>query len=196
MNRVRVAKIQVTNLFGNINYDINLGENNPIAIITAPNGRGKTTMLNLVSFVLNPKYETFESIRRIPFDSFRCVLSNGKIVELKQTQNDSGEMSQKRAQTLRLIGEQAASRARMYFDNTDFEFCVYDNAHNMLHSFLYSEALRDAFGMDPSEYLDENDDDYPYYRGQRFNISMHLRYLWKMQAQFLEALNFGIVLNN
>lgn len=81
---VHVNRIQVKRLFGNIDYDIDLSNTNPVAIITAPNGRGKTTILNLLSFVLNPKYDTFQAISSIPFEEFKCFLTNNKIVELRR----------------------------------------------------------------------------------------------------------------
>ena len=89
MEKTRICRIQVKNLFGYINYDIDLGANNPIAIITAPNGRGKTTILNLISLMFAPENDSFKLIEPIPFDEFRCVLSNGKSVELKRIQNNS-----------------------------------------------------------------------------------------------------------
>ena len=195
MDKVKIGKIQVKNLFGTINYDIDLGENKPIAIITAPNGRGKTTILNLVSFVLNPAHETFDYIRRIPFEEFRCVLSNGKTVELKQIQNDSEEIPEESTRKPLSMRERAVLRARMFFENTDFVFSIYGKANKTLNSFLYSDALRDAYGMDPSEYLDENDDDFRYYRGSRSDTRMSLKYLFKIQSQFLEEEGCGVQVN-
>jgi len=195
MDKVRICRIQVRNLFGNINYDIDLGEGNPIAIITAPNGRGKTTMLNLISFILNPAYDTFSVIRGIPFDDFRCILSNGWTVELKQIQNGTDISALKKSQAPRPIREQALMRARMYFENTDFEFIILNGEKRKQHSMLYSEILRDAFSMDPAEYLDENDDDFPYYRGQSTSHATRLKYIWKMQKQFLEDSGCSVPVN-
>ena len=198
MDKVRICRIQVENLFGNINYDIDLGECNPIAIITAPNGRGKTTILNLISFILNPAYDTFEAIRAIPFDIFRCTLSNDKTVELKKIQNGTNSSTPNRSKAPRSIRGQALMRARAYFENTDFEFSITDTItirrNRKVHSMLFSETLRDAFEMDPSEYLDENDD-ILYSRGHDSVIPIRLKYLWKMQSQFLEDTGCGVPVN-
>lgn len=181
MDKVRICRIQVKNLFGNINYDINLGENNPIAIITAPNGRGKTTILNLVSFILNPTQETFKFIKAIPFNEFRCVLSNGKTVELKQIRNSSGGESLNWSKSNR----RRALRLKSQFEDTDFRFTIYGKNHNKLHSMLYSEALQNAYRLDPSEYLEE-DAEYRYYRRGHVVPFTLLKYLWKTQYQFLD----------
>ena len=181
MDKVRICKIQVKNLFGNISYDIDLGENNPIAIITAPNGRGKTTMLNLVSFLFSPVYDTFSFINTIPFDEFRCILSNGKSVELKRIRNNSEGSKQSKTQSP-MTREQATTRARAYFDSIDYAFAINGGAHDK--PIMYSSAYNETFGMDPSEYIDDNDDDYPYYRSQ-ITVRTRLEYIWKMQRQLL-----------
>ncbi len=51
MENLRILEIQINNLFGELSYDISLPVENPIASITAPNGRGKTTILNLISLL-------------------------------------------------------------------------------------------------------------------------------------------------
>ena len=55
-------------------YDIDLNVDDPIAIITAPNGCGKTTLLNLISFVISPAYDVFEKMcnRPISHDQPKC----------------------------------------------------------------------------------------------------------------------------
>ena len=195
MNMLRICRIQVKNLFGNINYDIDMTANNPIAIITAPNGRGKTTILNLVSFVLNPTYETFTAIRTIPFDDFRCVLSNSKIIGLRQMKNGDDSAVSPKTLALRPNRERIAMRARAYFDNTDFEFSILDDSNTKSQTIVYSEALRDAFGMDPAEYLDESDEDYPYFRNKNVSLVICLKYIWKMQSQSLEEAGCNIPVN-
>lgn len=186
MDKVRICRIQVKKLFGKINYDIDLGKENPIAIITAPNGCGKTTMLNLVSFILSPENETFKIIRTIPFDEFRCILSNGKTVELKQIQKKSDVLPVKRLQEARNYREHMLLRARTFFEDVDFEFTIYGNNHEKLHHMLYSKTLKEAFEKDPSVYLEDDDDDYLYYRGRSGSINIRFNQLWKKQLRFLE----------
>ena len=177
MEKIRICRIQVTKLFGNISYDIDLNVDEPIAIITAPNGCGKTTLLNLISFVMSTEYDVFEKIRTIPFEAFRCVLSNGRTVELKQVENSSGTNSKKAKKPLTYM-EKAALRTKSAFDNTDFIFCIYDSNNSVMHELVYSNALSDAFRMDPADYLDENDEDFPFSRGQQTSPNVRLKYIW------------------
>lgn len=83
MEIVRINRIQVTNLFGRTNYDINLEDKDPIGILTAPNGAGKTTIMKLLDFLLNSAIQGHTGLGEIftvPFDEFRCVLSDGKTI--------------------------------------------------------------------------------------------------------------------
>ena len=194
MEKIRICRIQVTKLFGNISYDIDLNVDEPIAIITAPNGCGKTTLLNLISFVMSPEYDVFEKIRTIPFEAFRCVLSNGRTVELKQVENSSGTNSKKAKKPLTYM-EKAALRTKSAFDNTDFIFCIYDSNNSVMHELVYSNALSDAFRMDPADYLDENDEDFPFSRGQQTSPNVRLKYIWNTQKQILDENDCRIPIN-
>ena len=82
--QIRVLRIRVSKLFDAISYDIRLKDRQDIGIITAPNGKGKTTVLNLLAFLLSPSYLRFRAIRGIPFSRFDCTLSNGKCVSLRR----------------------------------------------------------------------------------------------------------------
>ena len=67
---VELAGIMIRNLFGVNNYDINL--HNPITILIGPNGTGKSTILNLISYLYTWNLEGFA---RVEFDSceFRFI---------------------------------------------------------------------------------------------------------------------------
>ena len=126
MENLRILEIQISDLFGELSYDIKLPIENPISIITAPNGRGKTTLLNLISFVFKPSYPTFSAVRSVPFSVFRCVLSNGKTVELKKAELDPVAL-EKFVRLIRptVMREQTMSRIRSVFESGDFTFSVY-----------------------------------------------------------------------
>ena len=164
MNRILVNRIQVNNLFGNINYDIDCSENSSIAIITAPNGRGKTTILNLISFVLNPSESTFSAIQTIPFDRFRCILSNGKVIELMQIPNStkaikkmkSSRTNTKREELRRLEWRRAELWTGMLFEDTDFVFSIYGSYGKKLRSITFSEFNLDLEKMSTEEFLKWN----------------------------------------
>lgn len=78
----KISRIEFRGFAGFVNYDMDLA--NPVTIITAPNGCGKTTLFHMISFVMDPSGQTFERIRDLPFDEFRCCLANGMAVGLKR----------------------------------------------------------------------------------------------------------------
>ncbi len=84
----RVSRIRITGLFNEINYDISLENGRDIAIITAPNGRGKTTLLNILAFVMQPTGENLNAFRSVPFGVFECVMSDGTAVTLSRLAPD------------------------------------------------------------------------------------------------------------
>ena len=88
MYRSAINRIVVENLFNKFSYDINLNNDQDVAIIIAPNGRGKTTIFNLVNFVLNPSYETFSKINSVPFDRFSLIFDNDKAINLAKFKCD------------------------------------------------------------------------------------------------------------
>lgn len=78
----KISRIRLTGFLGFINYDMDLAD--PVTIITAPNGFGKSTIFYMTRFLLDPSGTAFERIKDIPFKEFRCDLSNGMAVELRR----------------------------------------------------------------------------------------------------------------
>ena len=78
----KISRIQFRNFAGFVNYDMDLAD--PVTIITAPNGCGKTTLLHMFRFVMDPSGQSFERIRDLLFDEFRCDLTDGMAVGLKR----------------------------------------------------------------------------------------------------------------
>lgn len=80
---ITLDKVIVKNLFGNLNYDIDFKtDRSDLSILIAPNGCGKTTIFRLINFVFNPCALTYKNVFDIEFESFSCVLSNGKKITL------------------------------------------------------------------------------------------------------------------
>ena len=84
----KMERIIVKNLFGKFNYDLNLDNGYEVSILIAPNGFGKTTIFNILSFIFHPTLDEFETIQYIPFDEFSCELSNKTILKLKKEKNE------------------------------------------------------------------------------------------------------------
>ena len=142
MEHTRVTRIQVVKLFDEINYDIHLDETEPVGIIIAPNGCGKTTILKLLAFVLKPTYERYLEIRDIPFSRFVCYLSNGKRIVLKsypttvaRFDNDEDENE--------YIYNHGHPRSRSAIANTvnDFEYSILPSTKSGNHGLRFSEIL-------------------------------------------------------
>lgn len=79
---VWIKTIEVKGLFERFNYNINLENGENISILIAPNGCGKTTIFNIIDYIFHPTCENYLKINKVPFDSFNCMLSNGKTVSL------------------------------------------------------------------------------------------------------------------
>ncbi len=59
---MELRRISVNNLFGILNYDIDLGNSETI-IITGPNGYGKTMLLKIIDNILNKNIDFFFDLR-------------------------------------------------------------------------------------------------------------------------------------
>ena len=179
MEKLRITEIQISNLFEELSYDIKLPLEKPISIITAPNGRGKTTLLNLISFVFDPGIDSFKLIRSVPFDFFRCTLSNGKIVELKKENLESIEKYSKTIKSAALR-ESNVGRIRAIFDNSDFIFTVYDGNKKISEPIDFAKVFLSARDIELSELFEDDDEDYSVVRSHRSTMYYRYRYLWKL----------------
>lgn len=191
-----IKRIKVNNLFGTTNYDIDLFAKQPVSIITAPNGCGKTTLLNLISHTLNPTNDTFKAIRSIPFDSFKCVFSNGKTVEINHQKSDGTQAPSPQKKNMHSIRERRADRIQSFFNDGEFIFTIYNENNKKLDEFIYSEVLKETFEVDPSEYIDD-EEEYKNARllGSNDMFEFKARYVWKTQNQYLEKHNCHIPVN-
>ena len=146
MSEVRITRIMVKNLFGRVSYNMELPEENPIAIITAPNGMGKTTLMNLIMFLFSPSEKTFAAIRGVPFEVFRCGLSNGKTVELKP---------EKAAPAVKQSSEDIfVRRPQAAPDRQDYIFTVYDGSAPAGEPLRYLTLLNEAFSSNLAAYFE------------------------------------------
>ena len=78
---MKLKNLRILNLFGILNYDVNFGDSN-VNIITAPNGYGKTVILNIISSIINNDFSylvnlNFESLS-LEFKDFNVTVEKLK----------------------------------------------------------------------------------------------------------------------
>lgn len=82
-----ITNISVTNLFDYYNYNIDINED--LSIFIAPNGFGKTTILNIIYFLHNPSEDYFKRcVNSTPFSSFKITYRSGETIEIKKDEGD------------------------------------------------------------------------------------------------------------
>lgn len=80
----RIQKIEIRKLFNMFDYDIEIDAGNDVSVLIAPNGCGKTTIFNFISFILNPTSKSFVKICSVPFERFALTFSDGKTVVISR----------------------------------------------------------------------------------------------------------------
>ena len=194
MTQKRISRIQVKKLFDTINYDIDLHAENPISILIAPNGRGKTTILNILSFIFKPEYESFYAIKDIPFEEFRCTLSNGKTIVLKQKKTIDPYNDSNKRKSSRINNKRNFLQDRTIFEVNDFRFEILNKNGSKAHSMVFSEALAEAFKTDFNEFIVDADQRLSYVDRSEA-AKLYLMYIWKLQIQYLEDTDCNIPVN-
>lgn len=139
---IKIELITVKNLFDRLDYEIGINTKNNVAIFTAPNGCGKTTIFKLANFLFNPNFEDFEEIKSIPFTTFSCTLNNLKTVTLSH----SGEKNERSDLILKISSGQTKiveiSINEMLSGKNDLEFYdFYINAEDELNNSEYFTGM-------------------------------------------------------
>lgn len=80
----RIQKIKIEKLFNMFDYDIEIDNSKDVSVLIAPNGCGKTTIFNFISFILNPTGAAFVKICTVPFEKFALTFSDGKTVIMQR----------------------------------------------------------------------------------------------------------------
>ena len=74
-----IVRVKVSKLYGLHDYDIHFEEEACLKIIHAPNGYGKTTILKMISAVLEGE---IEALRKVPFKNFIIFLNTGMRIKV------------------------------------------------------------------------------------------------------------------
>lgn len=201
MNDLIISEIQVSRLFDELNYDIKLPVENPIAIITAPNGRGKTTILNLISFLFTPSTQAFLTISSVPFETFSCVLSNGMTVKLEKKNNDpflSKQLRNAEAHKMATKGtvrpiNAGSNRIFEELNNLVFSITKGKKRVGQLQFSGMLETINDAVRrLDPRDFLNDDNEE-SYYRNTYFSRACNM--IWDRMETVLNENGCKIPIN-
>ncbi len=81
---MKIQKIEIKNLFDQFDYDIPLTNPEDLLILTAPNGFGKTMVLNIIDSLFNKRFHFFH---KLVFDSIRIVFEENLTLHIKKDDN-------------------------------------------------------------------------------------------------------------
>jgi len=106
---MNISEIRIKNLFGELNYNIPLKKEGFVTIIHAPNGYGKTTVLNLVHSILQRR---FGSIRKVDFETLELVLDNKKTLVIQKVASEEEENDEQIICRVTLVSERGDSESQ------------------------------------------------------------------------------------
>lgn len=104
---MRIQKIEIRKLFNMFDYDIEIDDGNDVSVLIAPNGCGKTTIFNFISFILKPTRNAFIKICSVPFERFALTFSSGQtvVMQRKARKETNGRVTMEQAEILRMLGD-------------------------------------------------------------------------------------------
>ncbi len=162
-NGAKIDKITIKKLFDEIDSEIVIDTSKCVAILTAPNGCGKTTTFKFLMFLLSPSMETLKEIYSIPFDSFSCSLSNGKTISLSKTIID--KPNTKEARNFMLHKYFIDSSFRDFDGLFDLNYAIFDK-NKKVDSIGFLESNMDLLKRD-SNSIEDDYLKYSYITGMR-----------------------------
>ena len=82
---MKITRVSVEELFYTYTYVIDINTDNPVSIIHAPNGYGKTTVFKLIRDTFNLN---ITGLLKIPFKHFSIELNNGTLIFITKNEDD------------------------------------------------------------------------------------------------------------
>lgn len=83
---MKIQKVEIKNLFDQFDYDIPLTNPADLLILTAPNGFGKTMILNIIDNLFNKKFYFFQ---KLVFDRITLWFENNTYLQIIKQENNS-----------------------------------------------------------------------------------------------------------
>jgi len=121
-NSTKINRVKVLGLFSRFDYNIDFKNDDNVSIFIAPNGCGKTTIFNFLNFLLNPTPSKLLSIATVPFNSFSCLLSNGKTIEITKLIYDNSLNHSSKSNSAHYMCDPNF----LWKGNWDFQVTIYD----------------------------------------------------------------------
>ena len=128
-------------------------ENAPIRIALAGNpNSGKTTLFNIIKFMLTGSTDNLRKIINIPFNKCVCRLSNGRVIQLSQDKVHTSEVLKSLNKNPSLPNPQ-----NLIFSTDDTTFSVEDILLGLITEFKNNECNRKKQGVFVDEVIGVDD---------------------------------------
>lgn len=86
---MRLSRLTIKQLFGAFSYDFSVKDDQKIALLTGPNGYGKTTLLNILSELSQANFIFFVTL---PFESISLEFTNGMSICITSEEENHGNL--------------------------------------------------------------------------------------------------------
>ena len=143
---MKIQKIEIKNLFDQFDYDIPLTNPEDLLILTAPNGFGKTMILNIIDNLFNKKFWFFQ---KLVFDRITLWFENDYKIEIKKYDSEKTDIT--------LYDNQKKSTTYYYLQTDESKLDVIVNSLSKKFSFLAYWGDRLWFDNSSDEILDFED---------------------------------------
>lgn len=85
-----IANVSIRGLFDRFNHELDFNGNESLAIVTSPNGYGKTTVLRIIDSIFNCR---FNFLWDTPFQEILVTLSSSREIKILKSTNDLFQMT-------------------------------------------------------------------------------------------------------
>lgn len=140
---MELKNIKIQGLFGLLDYNIELGNEEALIILTGPNGYGKTTILNIIYHLFNQKFYFFQKLH---FQSISFSFSGNKRIDLTKK-----EGKPKAEQVVQLINNVQQVVFRQ-IQTTDIHVNLFED-NRPVEAFVYNSEVENKLISELGKYI-------------------------------------------